>query len=467
MKECMAMAYVAGSKPRLREAIGAHTALAATAACLALAALSLLLPWRPTYDPWAWLVFGRELVTPSIGFSTLAHTGWKPLPVLFTAPLGLLGGAQPYLWLLLVRAAGLAAIALAYRLAWRSAGVAAGVIAALALVFSADWLRYLSAGNIEPVAVALLLGALELHLSGRRGWAFTLGTLAGLARPEIWPLLGLYALYLWLAERSRWPLLVGLPAMILLWVVPDWAGSGELFHTFHSATISGEPTQILHTSHPALTLTGRTLGILVAPVWIGALAGVVWGWQRRDRTVLAVAAVALSWFVVTIGGEAVGYPAVPRYLVEPAAMCCVLAGVGVMAMVRASSDRRVRVALAVLLVAASVPFAVARSIGLRDQARAADARADDLASLWRALDRGGKVDEQHPLIAPGFNATATAWKLKTKIFGVSERPGRQIGVAFVKGQPPQLAGLQRMGATLTQVAADGQWRVLRVSWPPA
>ncbi|MGZ4203078.1 MAG: hypothetical protein ACXVRH_13585 [Thermoleophilaceae bacterium] len=459
------MAYVARSRPRLRGAIGAHAALAAAGVCLALAALSLLLPWRPTYDPWAWLVFGRELVTPSIGFSTLAHTGWKPLPVLFTAPFGLLGGAQPFLWLLLVRASGFAAIGLAFRLAWRAAGVAAGVIAALALIFSADWLRYLSAGNIEPFAVALLLGGVELHLIGRRGWAFALGTLAGLARPEIWPLLGIYALYLWWSERRRWPLLVGLPAMVLLWVIPDWAGSGELFHTFHSATISGEPTQIMHSSHPALTLTGRALGILVAPVWIGALAGLVWGWQQRDRTVLAVAAVGLSWTVVTIGGEAVGYPAVPRYLVEAAAMFCVLAGVGMVAMVRASSDPRVRVALAALLIAVSVPFAVARSIGLRDQARGADARAADLASLFRAVDRAGPLARQHPLISPGFNAPGAAWKLRLRIFGVSERPGRQIGVAFVKGQPPQLAALQRMGATLTPVASDGQWRALRVSFP--
>ncbi len=29
--------------------------------CLALAALSLLLPSVPTYDPWAWIIWGREV----------------------------------------------------------------------------------------------------------------------------------------------------------------------------------------------------------------------------------------------------------------------------------------------------------------------------------------------------------------------------------------------------------------------
>src|SRR5213078_265963 len=63
--------------------------------CVALAAASLALPSAPTYDPWAWIVFGRELVLPGPGFSTIASTGWKPLAVLFTAPLSLAGSAAP------------------------------------------------------------------------------------------------------------------------------------------------------------------------------------------------------------------------------------------------------------------------------------------------------------------------------------------------------------------------------------
>ena len=30
-------------------------------ACLALAALSLIFPSTPTYDPWAWIMWGREI----------------------------------------------------------------------------------------------------------------------------------------------------------------------------------------------------------------------------------------------------------------------------------------------------------------------------------------------------------------------------------------------------------------------
>ena len=157
----------------------------AAGGCLALAAASLALPSAPTYDPWAWVVFGRELVGPGPGFSTLASTGWKPLAVLFTAPLALAGSAAPSLWLVVVRSAGLAALMLAFRLVARAGGPVAGAIAALALLASSDWLRYLSAGNVEPLVVALALGAIELHLCARRGGAFLLGALAELARPEV------------------------------------------------------------------------------------------------------------------------------------------------------------------------------------------------------------------------------------------------------------------------------------------
>jgi hypothetical protein len=78
--------------------------------CLVLAVASLALPSVPTYDPWAWVVFGRELVVPGLDFSTLASTGWKPLAVLFTAPLALAGPVAPSLWLVVVRFAGLAGL---------------------------------------------------------------------------------------------------------------------------------------------------------------------------------------------------------------------------------------------------------------------------------------------------------------------------------------------------------------------
>src|SRR3954470_10874457 len=87
-------------------------------ACLGLAALSLLGPSVPTYDPWAWIIWGREIT--HLDLNTVSGPSWKPLPILLTTPFALLGdAAAPGLWLLIARAGGLLAIAMAYRLGSR------------------------------------------------------------------------------------------------------------------------------------------------------------------------------------------------------------------------------------------------------------------------------------------------------------------------------------------------------------
>jgi hypothetical protein len=438
--------------------------------CLALAVASLALPSVPTYDPWAWIVFGRELVVPGPGFSTVASTGWKPLAVLFTAPLALLGSAAPSLWLVVVRSAGLVALTLAFRLASRGGGPIAGAIAALALLGSSDWLRYLSAGNIEPLVVALMLGAIELHLRGRRQGAFLLGALAGLARPEVWLLVGVYATYVSMSERQWWPLALGVPGMFALWIVPDWLGSGDLLHTFHLARISAEPRSLQGTSDPALELLRGVGTIAPAPVWIGALCGLAFGWRTRDRTVAALAVVAAAWALPTIAATALGYPAVPRYLVVPVAVCCVLAGIGVVAVVRLASRARGRAVLAAALVAVSAPFAVSRAVGLAHQSADAKARDQKLSALWRAVDRAQRraaVARMHPVVKPGGLENGLAWKLDLRLDGVGRWFSPAVGIAFIEGDDAAvIARLRRRNATATRLTAAGPWRVLLVRWGP-
>jgi hypothetical protein len=436
--------------------------------CLALAAASLAFPSAPTYDPWAWLVFGRELVVPGPGFSTVASTGWKPLAVLFTAPLALAGSAAPSLWLVVVRFAGLAALALAFRLGARAGGAIAGTIAAIALLASSDWLRYLLAGNVEPLVVALMLGAIELHLRGHRDAAFLLGALAGLARPEVWLLVGVYAAYLSLSGRRRWPLALGVPGMFALWIVPDWLGSGDLLHTFHLARISAEPRRLQGASDPALELLRGAGTIAPAPVWIGALCGLAFGWRTRDRTVAALAFVAGAWALTTVAATALGYPAVPRYLVVPVAICCVLAGIGVVAVVRLASRPRGRAVLAAALVAVSAPFAVPRAVGLAHQSAHAKARAQKLSALWRAVDRAQRrapVARMHPVVKPGGLENGLAWKLGLPLNHVGRWFSPTVGIAFIEGDDAAvIARLRRRDATATRLTVAGTWRVLLVRW---
>jgi hypothetical protein len=148
------------------------------------AALSLLVPFAPVYDPWAWLIWGRELV--HLDLDTSVGPSWKPLPVIVTTALAPAGDASPELWLFLARVGWLASAALAWRLAARlvfpqrlataiAARVAtrrvrrgrllAGAVAALGIVLLFDpftaWVRQFAGGLSEPLLVALVLGAID------------------------------------------------------------------------------------------------------------------------------------------------------------------------------------------------------------------------------------------------------------------------------------------------------------------
>src|SRR4051794_16567270 len=90
----------APAAPRSRRAPRHAVTVACSAA--ALAGLSLLLPSAPTYDPWAWILWGREIL--HLDLATTGGPSWKPLPVLLTTPFALFGAAAPALWLVTARA---------------------------------------------------------------------------------------------------------------------------------------------------------------------------------------------------------------------------------------------------------------------------------------------------------------------------------------------------------------------------
>src|SRR3954453_3157895 len=122
--------------------------------CVALAALSLILPSPPGKDPWSWIIWGREVA--HLDLDTNSGSSWKPLPVLFTTVFSVFGDAAPQLWILMVRAGALLAVLFAFRVASRLAGTAAGVVAAVCVAFAA-WPRYVAQGNVEPLSAALVL----------------------------------------------------------------------------------------------------------------------------------------------------------------------------------------------------------------------------------------------------------------------------------------------------------------------
>ena len=66
-----------------------------------------ILPTVPSYDPWSWIVWGREVFDPHLSFIVNGGPSWKPLPMIFTTIYGLFGGAAPTLWVITARVGGL------------------------------------------------------------------------------------------------------------------------------------------------------------------------------------------------------------------------------------------------------------------------------------------------------------------------------------------------------------------------
>ena len=153
---------------------GRRLYLALGAGALVIAALSLLIPSTPSYDPWAWLVWGHEIV--HLDLHTTGGPSWKPLPMLFTTVFALFGKAQPDLWLVVARTGAIVAVAMVFKLAWRLtrdlvagvtepkgparwmaliAPVLAGVIAAGSLINSGGFISDNALGYSEGFATAL------------------------------------------------------------------------------------------------------------------------------------------------------------------------------------------------------------------------------------------------------------------------------------------------------------------------
>jgi hypothetical protein len=445
-------------------------------------------PSAPTTDPWAWIVWGRELT--HLRLDTVAGPpSWKPLPVLFTAPLSLLGAAAPAAWLAAARAGGLLALAFAYRLGARLAGPAAGAVAALALALSSGWLRDLAHGYSEGLAVALALWAVESHLDGRRGRALVLGALVALSRPEAWPFAVAYGVAIAWTDRRRIPLALGAAvAPPLLWLVPDSWGSGDPFHASVVARVN-----LLHAGpEPGLGVLRGGASLLATPVWLCAVVAVGLALRRREWTIALLGAGAAAWIAALAVATERGYPGSGHFLVVPAAVACVLAGAGAVGLVGLAAPERRRAALgwrpppaasravlATVLAVAALPSLVPRAEALPASLRQSIVRARFEQELRASVARAGGGAAVLPLgrpIVPArlwWTAGALAWELRVPLERVGTIPETSLATlhgvragsvvfAPLAGTPPDDPAWEparhRIGGRV--LARAGIWRVL-------
>jgi hypothetical protein len=389
-------------------------------AVLAVTALSFLLPSAPTYDPWAWIIWGREIL--HLDLSTIDGPSWKPLPVLLTTPFALFGDLAPDMWLFVARAGTIAGVVLAFRVARRLGGVPAGTAAAAAYALAPWTLRNGALGNSEGLLVALVLGAVDRHLAGRPRQAFLLVLGAALLRPEAWPFFGLYGLWLlWREPEARKVVIGGFVVVPLLWFLPELWGSGDLLRAAHrahtprsnSAAFADDPIR-------EVFLLFKTM--LTRPVWIGlyvaaGMALIRRGSSRRERQTTFVLAVATAIWVIEVAVMTNdGFSGNSRYLIMPAAGACVVAGIGIGWLIRALPRRLTGSAVAVAVLAVAAGFVFARPwFPWLDPVRASvyyQANLDD--GLVAAIDQAGGKDRIlscGKVYTGAFQVPVIAWQL--------------------------------------------------------
>jgi hypothetical protein len=460
----------------------------AVAGSFVLAAISAaVFPTVASYDPWAWISWGREVVDPHLSFAISGGPSWKPLPVVFTTIWALFGSvAAPTLWVITARAGGFLGMVAAYLLASRLvsrradaprwAPVVAGLIAAAGIVITQDWWDEMFRGTSEPMEIATALWAVLAFLDERPAWAFGLGVATSLLRPEAWPLVIVYAVWLWWKEpRLRLFVVLGLFSIPFFWFVPPWVGSGQPF----LAAIHAEEYNGGLGNDVFFGVLGRGIDIQLLPVLFAGGVAVAFAWfdKPRDTLVLSLAGATVVWWVVVVGMTLDGYPGLERFYLPAAGLTCVLAGVGIVrlgllgARVVGGGRTVVAVGMTAVLVAILVPFTWSRiSEGGTEEKIASQAvtRLDQMTAAVKAVGgHDGVFPCKSSFAAVNHSVqTALAYKLHVTLGRVGTSM-RHSGVMFVgphdsiDGIAPPIAPFLTQKQFITQV---GAWKMYRVTF---
>jgi hypothetical protein len=401
-------------------------------ACVALAALSLLLPWALAFDPQVWVMWGDGAFHWAL--DTEGGPTWKPLTVLVTTLLAPFGDAAEPLWLIVARTGGLLALAGAYALAERLAGRVAGVVAALAMALSPWWLLHTALGNSEGILAASILWGVVAHLAGRPRAALALAACAGLLRPEVWPFIGIYVVWLRRPEG-----LLALAAIGIGWLLPDAIGQDGLFAASDIARRTASPGSAQLEAVPGLAVLRDAVEQLGVAALLAAVAALV-PWRRASPTVRAMALAAVAYVAIVAVSAQAGFAGNPRYLVPAAALGCVLAGIGV--------ARLGRFALPAAAVVA-VALAVTQAGHLKRDVTGLGWRADQRRGLDALIARAGGVEalKRCGTVHSGYYWRAlVARRLDVRLAGIdlpADAPGVLLRSPPLEGAPLQPGRIPR------------------------
>lgn len=410
----------------------------ATVACLVLAGLfTLLFQGAPTYDPWAWIIWGREIVHGDL--VTTTGPSWKPLPMLFTVPFAVLGQAEPDLWLWVSRAFALLGLLAASQLAMRLGGRLAAALAAVGLATTPLYYSYGVQGSSEGMLVLVCCLAASAWLDDRRDAAFWWLVAASLLRPEVWPYVALVGLERLRARPANlWWVASAGAVVIAAWLIPEKIGSGAYFRAATRAN-TPNPDSAAFADSPSLVVLGSMGNLLL---WLPAVSLVItvlvglWAWRSRTdavpRRVLREAAwlagMALVWVVIVAAMTEGGYAGNPRYLVAPLGLLVAVALGGLAWTIRVLADRGVGVLGELAVVAGLVLVVVntvARLPGRTEEITYQAANRVELRELAKEPGVRDAIVGCRDLIAHPLMIPPIAWTLGLHLEELQVRGGPQ------------------------------------------
>lgn len=292
----------------------------------------------PAYDPYGWLDWGWMTLHSHLDLDSAPS--WKPFTYFFTLPYALFGHLAVKLWMVTETAVTfggpLVAGRIAYKLVYdgtkqrwpaRLAAVAAGVC----LMTLTEYWKYWITSQSDPMMTTVFLLFVDCLIRRRLRWALFFIWLVACGRPEAWPFLILYALWLgreqWRGGRRRemfWTAAALVTIPFLWYGVPVICGDSWNVSS-HIDKTSGHGIK----SDAVGTVLSRFRDLMPWPVEAGAVVGVLLALYRRDRTVLLLVGIAALWVAVEAAFAIKGLSGAPRYMFEAAAVTCIIACAGV------------------------------------------------------------------------------------------------------------------------------------------
>ena len=402
-------------------------------------ALVLIAKTRPGYDPYGWLDWGYQTLRGSLDLG--GAPSWKPFTYVFTLPYSLFGHYALWLWMFTSVSISLSGAVFGGRIAYRVVAresearwvpFVAAVVGGACVLGIQDYFHYLMSNQSDSMLVSVGLAAIDCALCGRYRWAYWLGILGSLGRPEFWPPVFLYSVWIWRTHPQMRKMLFAGPVVVAFL----WFGVPTI--TNDRPNIAGQlalrsPRECK--SDKIVCTTSRFFDLDILPVQLAALAALLIAGVRRNRLVLGLCGIVVLWVLTEIGFALHGFPGVPRYLFEAAGLLGVVGGIGVgllLADARRLSARLPRwvgAPVAAALVAFMIPSAISQARAEHRDIRHEQARTKEINKLSAFLTALGGAKHVESCGRPVLNVeyvSIMAWYTHRNTGTIGYRPGVEV-----------------------------------------